>query len=56
VNEDLDFTDNEFPFFDTSDRSTKSPEELFELFFDEEVMNLIIYESSKYAEFNDKPD
>lgn len=56
VDEDLDFIENEFPSFDTSDRSTKSPEELFELFFDNDVMNLIIEESKKYAEFREKPD
>lgn len=56
VDEDLQFTDNEFPLFETQQLSTKTPDELFELFVDDEVRNLIIQESTKYAEFCKKPD
>lgn len=56
VDDDLDFTENEFPSFDSSERKSKSPEELFELFFDNDVINLILQESSKYAQFRGKPD
>lgn len=50
VKGDLNCNDAPFPTFDSSENATKSPEELFELFFDDNVLNLIMSQSSKYSE------
>ena len=46
----------EFPEADIRNYRNKTPAEMFELFFDEDMYNLIVEETNKYAVYCNKPD
>ena len=56
VRGDLEEKIRQFPKPDYSAFSTSTPFELFELFFDQEVINFLVSESTRYALFKNMPD
>lgn len=53
---DLQYSDHEFPRGDYSEYSFMSCTEIFELFFSDEVLQMIIEETTNYALFKNSPD